>query len=479
MRPLLLPGLGAALLVLLALALTAKLGPTGLVVLLALVLAVLLLDRPRLAAGVAIGLAVAIEPDPEWGHVGFAARIYAVIPGAKVSPVEVLVVLALVAALLHRHGRGLLPLAPTPFSVPLSLLALGLVAGVITGHDAGAGAKTIFNASRNALPVVIVPFVLVQVIDSREALRRALWIAGALGAFKGLAGTLAVGAGMTPAGAGSGITYYEAPANMVTLGFLCVAMGAMLTRAGPPRWFWQALPFVLGSLVLSFRRAFWIASVVGLVVVGLVTLGRDGRRFAIPLAVIATILLALVLSSGTGQLSGAPPAGSGDSSSLGGRLASINPTAISANEQDRYRIGERRNVLADLRETPLTGLGFGVPWRARYPVSIGFATHEYVHFGALWWWMKTGIFGLVGYVWLLVATAATALVVRRDHNDPLVRAAALGAAGATVGYSVAEFTATYSGPDVRSSIVLGALVGLVAVAWREAREDEGACVTGS
>jgi len=110
-----------------------------------------------------------------------------------------------------------------------------------------------------------------------------------------------------------------------------------------------------------------------------------------------------------------------------------------------------------------------VGYRARYPLSIGSIPRTYVHFGALWWWMNAGILGLVGYSWIMLAGVWAGVVVLRRHPDRAVRAAGLAAAAGLVGYAVAELTATFTGPDARSNVLMGAILGLVAVAHREAQ----------
>ena len=70
--------------------------------------------------------------------------------------------------------------------------------------------------------------------------------------------------------------------------------------------------------------------------------------------------------------------------SLSGRLRSINPTAIADSADDRYRIEERRNVLRNIEQHPIEGLGWGIGYTQYYPESSDTITHDYVHFALLW-----------------------------------------------------------------------------------------------
>ena len=63
-----------------------------------------------------------------------------------------------------------------------------------------------------------------------------------------------------------------------------------------PWWAWTTAPLALASLLLSYRRSFWIGTSVGLVLVILLGSGRFGRRIVLPLIVVVGVGLALTLS---------------------------------------------------------------------------------------------------------------------------------------------------------------------------------------
>lgn len=470
-------GLAAALAFLGLLAATVVVGPVALVPPLIAVGAIWLIVHPGWAVGVAVGAVVVVERQADWGPSTLPARLYDYLPGAKLTGAEALLVLAVIAVVLHRRGRPGGLLLPWGFGLPLTLLALGLMSGVITGHTSGAGTDAILNAGRTALPVVLMPLLIVQVVEDRAGLRRALLVAAVLAIFKGLAGLAALATGLTGASVGEPLTYFESPANTLMMLFCCVVLALAVMRVhGVPGWVWALFPLVLASLTLSYRRSFWIAMAAGALVVLLVGVGRDMRTFGAPIAAATAIAVILALSStGSGDRLADASVGSGSGSggefSLAARLKSINPTSIASSRDDRYRIGERRNVLADLRESPISGIGLGISWTARYPLSIGDITREYVHVGALWWWMKCGVLGLIGYVWLLGAALLAGMRTRRGHPDALVRAAGLGSVGALIGYALAELTGTFSGADQRASVLLGTWIGLLAVAAAQATRE--------
>jgi O-antigen ligase len=216
---------------------------------------------------------------------------------------------------------------------------------------------------------------------------------------------------------------------------------------------------VLLALVLSYRRSFWIADVLGIALVVLLGLNATGRRLLIPAALL--VAGALWLLGGAALQSDTP---------LGARVQSLQASRIEAKPEDRYRLDERANVLAEIKDHPVTGLGLGVPWRATarpLPVEPD-ADHAYVHFAALYWWLKLGVLGLIAYATLLCAGAVAAVRVWRRRAHRWVRAFGLASLCGIVGLAVIETTATFTGVDPRFTVLLGAQLGLLAALSRPA-----------
>ena len=111
----------------------------------------------------------------------------------------------------------------------------------------------------------------------------------------------------------------------------------------------------------------------------------------------------------------------------------------------------------ELEKKPITGLGILVPWEAtNRPLPIEHEdAREYVHFAALWWWMKLGILGLLAYPLLLLSIARLAWKVWRKATEGIVRAFGLASLCGIAGLLVAETTATFTGAELRFTVVLG------------------------
>jgi O-antigen ligase len=235
---------------------------------------------------------------------------------------------------------------------------------------------------------------------------------------------------------------------------LLAIVGGLLARLRPPRWMLAGAPLLIASLVLSYRRSFWIAAALGVLLVVLFALSPVGRRLLVPTALmIALAIWLLGVSSFQSQ------------SPIVRRVESLSPNSLSKNVEDRYRLDERANVLAEIKHHPIAGLGMLVPWEASaQPLSVEHAGgRQYVHFAALWWWLKLGILGLLAYASLMIATARLAWRVWRRHTAAIVKAFGLSSMCGVAGLVAAETTATFTGVDLRLTVVFGVQIGLLAL----------------
>lgn len=435
-----------------------------LAVLLALVglaVALVLLERPGWLAGALIVLTVLVEGRDATQILPDAAVIYEGSAGG-VIPLEVLSILMLMGlgiAVLRRRDLIL----PEPLTLPLLALVIAIVFGLTVGYFDGAPVADMVAVLRKLVYLVILPLVIVNVVRTRAQLRTAVAIVAALALVKALIGVAAVVGGFGFAASEGGgdttiLTYYESTANWVLTLFVVVFTAALMTRAHMPRWMWATAPFALASLVLSYRRSFWIGVSVGLALVVLLGSGRFGRRVVLPLVVVVAVGLGLTLS---GQVV------TEQQSPLIKRAQSLDPTKLKTNKEDRYRIDERRNVLADISDHPITGMGIGIGWQERYPVSVERkGGRNYVHFAALWYWLHLGILGVVVYLWLFGAAIVAGYGLWKRGREPWLQAIGLGFVGSLTALVIAETTASFTGVELRATIVIGAALGLLAAARR-------------
>jgi hypothetical protein len=430
-------------------ALAERAGVLGLVVPLALVAGLALLLYPKLTTALTV-TAVAILEDDDRGFLPFLAQAY----DFPVQPHELLLAAA-VAGVLLRCVRTRRPLrTPGPFTLPLLLVAAALAAGTVTGWFGGPDLLDLVNSARDLAVLLVLPFVAVNVLDDERDLHAALTLVVGLVALKTAIGAVGWALGEGRPIEGTVLTYYEPLPNLLLLTFLLGVLAAAVSRAGLPGLVWLLAPAALAVLVLSFRRNFWIALVVGVVIVLLVAAGARGRALLIP----AGAALALALWVGLTALSSSQSA-----SPVIQRAQSLDPTRLQAVSDDRYRLDEQRNVRAELAEHPITGLGLGVPWAARHPLAEYFSGgRDYTHVTVLWWWLKLGVLGLIAYLWLMATAVRSGVAVWRRVGDVRLRCAGLGAAAGVLGLMVAETTGSFTGVESRVTVFLAALFGWLA-----------------
>ena len=161
------------------------------------------------------------------------------------------------------------------------------------------------------------------------------------------------------------------------------------------------------------------------------------------------------------------------------RAATLNPTKLEANLEDRYRLDERANVLGEIRAHPLSGLGVTIPWAATVrPLPVEHEEgREYVHFAALWYWLKLGILGLCAYLAIMIGGAALAWQAWRRSAEPLARAFALGSLAAIGGLVAIDTTASFTGVDARFTVLFATQLGLLGLIVRHAQESVSEAVS--
>jgi hypothetical protein len=445
---------------LVAIALIRKVGIFILFAPLALIAVLVPLLNPRIALGLLVSCAILFESSSANVLHFTTDQIHDPLPG-HYGLLEVLMALAVVSVAIDALRRHRVPLRPAPFGPVLALLALALLSGSIVGHFGGQGFNAITEQLRPVLPLVIVPWLTVNVIRDLSDLRRAIALIVILIVIKAALGVIGVLTHVGVAVNGTTITYYEATPTWLAMTFLLGMLASVAGRIPVGRIVRWAAPLVLLSLVLSLRRGFWIGTVAAVPVLLIIAIAPTGRRFLLPAAAVVTAALWITISSGVALNSQSP---------LGQRISSINPTLVAANVEDRYRLDERKNVLAALRASPVVGLGLAVPWQEQYPLSIELPQGDlYTHMAVLWFWLKLGLPGLIAYLGYLLAIFVVGIQVFRRHYDGRVRLGAAGAAAGVTGLLVVETTGTFLGTDLRMTVVIGCVMGLLSLARSQSR----------
>ncbi len=439
-------------------------GPAGIAALLLPPIALVLLLRPEITLLLLVAGVIVLESDDETflAALANASSFYGGTPVAGLGVIDLLAA-ALVAGVAVRAARDRRLLLPDPFTLPLLLLAAAVLFGLVQGISAGGDPVDMANTLRRILPLILVPFAAVNVLRTRRQVELAVRILLVLVAYKVVTGLLAAATGAGRALDGTNLVFYSSLPNLLLMGFLVTAVASLVGRARMTAAAWWLVPLALGVLALSYRRNFWIATALAILIVLLVGSGRRGRALLIP----GGLLLACAVVAGFTVVSNAQ-----SQSPIIQRAQSLSPSKLQASSDDRYRLDEQRNVVEELRRHPLTGIGIGVPWTARHPLAEYFENGRYYsHVAVLWYWLKLGLAGLAAYLLLVFATVHTGLRLWRRAAPRRDRALGLAVAATMLGLAVAETTGSFVGVDSRTTILVAAVLGGLAALLRIGSEE--------
>lgn len=432
-----------------------RLGGAGLFVPLLLVGAALLVRRPIAAVSLAVVMPILCE-GPTFG-IPVMTKLYDPV-FKQLTALDLLVAFAVLAVALDLIRRRRQPHLPAALGFPLLLVALAMAAGlVVTLGDGGSMRDTIF--SMHVLGYLLVlPVAIVNLDLDRDQLLMLLKGALALALLKAGLGLIVMATGgSVELDGGTHLTYYEPTANWLIMIAFLGTIAALVGGMPRERWMVVAVPLLMTAIVLSYRRSFWIASVLGLLLVLLLGTTRRGRRVLVPVAGLVAIAIWVV---GSIEFQAQTP--------LAHRVQSLAPSRIETNAEDRYRLDERVNVIATIKRHPISGIGLQEGWRATergLPVE-----HQdgrlYVHFALLWWWMKLGILGVIAFLSVLLGAMVLAWQTWRNNSEPLFRCFGLASVCGILGLLAVETTASFTGVDARFTVVFATQLGLLAVLQR-------------
>lgn len=432
-------------------------GPVGAIAPALAVVAVILLRYPgAVLAMLLVGVVLFEATNP--GLLPPVNAFYGVVK-FSLTPVDALLYLALGGLVYRFASEGRRPDMPRPITGPLALLAAATLAGVITGIAASPAVSSgeLYHRAMNEVYIVFVPLLVVNVVRDTHALRLFVGVAAALAAIKGVSGAYGSLTGTGSELVEETASYLSPVPNLVMLAFLLGTVAALVRRVRPPAWALAAAPVAFLALLLSYRRSFWIAAVFALIIVAIVASRHRGRLVVTMAAIALAVSFVAVLTVGT----------SDSSTPLVTKAKTLSPGGgLEEDRGDRYRNDERHNVVANIEEHPLTGIGLGVPWKVHEPLA---ESHDrrYVHFALLWFWLALGPLGALAYLVVMAAGMWTAVRVWRQHPDSIVQIGAIAGFGAILAILIVELTTTFTGVEPRFSIVLGAGLGWLAAAWRD------------
>ncbi len=426
-------------------------GPVAALGPLLLVATALLTTRPRLLLGIYVVVVVLLEND----ELGFLPQRNAFYAGAPSASDLVLAALTFsVVVWLASEGRS--ARAPEPFTLPLALLGLAFAGAAAYGFFSAGDPVRILNSARDFLPLLLLPFATVNLLDSERRLVQAAGVALVLALVKGVEGLVSWGMEAGRVVSGTTLTFYEPATNFLLLVAITGALAAFLLRVPLPWWGRLAAPLAAATLMLSFRRNFWIAAVIAFLLVLLLSRLGTGRRTLLPtVALVAIGITVALLWRGAPDLEGP----------VAERAFSLSPTQVVTDPYDRYRLDEQRNVVAEIRANAVLGIGLGTPWKLRHPLPVELDDGRfYTHVVLFWYWLKLGLAGAIGYVWLILSAIVAGLALFRRASSPIIRVGGLTLFASFAAMVVAETTGSFTGVNDRYTVVVGVALGWLAAA---------------
>jgi hypothetical protein len=282
---------------------THKWGLDGILLTLTVVALAILLFRPVLMMSLVVVLVIMCERST-FGLFTFTNSFYgSVIKDVTIPDVLVGLAVLSLALDLMRHRRPLR--FPRPLRLFAIFLALAMVGSVVMSHVEGTNIHFAILSEDTLAYLLFVPVAVANLQIDKRQLRYLLYGAMAIAIVKAVLGLieLRIGHGSTIEGSNEILTYYEPTANWVIMIGLFSVLAAVIIRARPPLWLIIGGAVLFGSLLLSYRRSFWIGAVVGIALILLLGTTPTGRRLLLP-AVLAMVAGVWVLSTVPFQASG-------------------------------------------------------------------------------------------------------------------------------------------------------------------------------
>ncbi len=254
--------------------------------------------------------------------------------------------------------------------------------------------------------------------------------------------------------------------SVVYVGLLMVVGYAAVRRPGMPslfhrwRWLqWVTMLLLLAALLSTLARNLLIG---GLISLGLlVFVLRDRERSNLRRTVLAAVAgLALLLAFVA--VASESPAIAEYAEAYGNRIERMFSSEILSREENLFsRWEEMSFAISRLREHPILGIGLYNPYRPAFFREEEPTLRHFIHNAYLGLWLKTGLLGLVAFLWLSAAFLRFAYRGWQRVSDPLLRGVAVGSLVAYVGLLFMNFVApSFLQPG--SLGIMGVTMGLTA-----------------
>ena len=394
------------------------------------------------------------------------------VPGIAMSPVEALMIeVALIAVFRARTvGGAALPKGPI-VGAYLAFMAVVLATelhGLVTGGD--------FKLSLWELRPQVYGFVMFLLAGSLVRTRRQTLVLGVVVlcavVFKAVLGTYRWHFTLNHTVNQETLLGHEDSYFMVLFVLALLAALIWVRRRAVLTPLLVATPVVAMCLLANQRRAGIFAIVAAVLVMAALALKFQPtvRKQVVVLVAVAAVAFGIFVGVNWNRSYGL-------SAQLVRPIRSLVDPSASARDSssDLYRAAEDYNLKFTFKQTPLLGLGFGMPFytvAGMADISDFYPLWNVIpHNTLLWVPMRMGIAGMVTFWGLIGIAILEAFAVMRRHRDSLLRAVAAVAVAALV----AELMVAYGDLQLesyRNLVFVGAVIGVLAAMPRAAEVTE-------
>jgi hypothetical protein len=401
------------------------------------------------------------------------ALLYQGLPGLLATPIELLVLWTLVAALVRGVATGewhftrLFPLVTT------GILSSLLVAAIVLGVGNGGNFTIALWETRAVLLLLPVMVVTGALLTEREHVYQLLAITGVALILMTAELTWRYFFLLRPGDFEGVLEHAFNHDGAVLVAFLAVAgLTAMIWCPNDKHRGLALLVAVLATVIVlvSRRRAAVVCLEGGVLVIGTMLLLINWRKFLVvcPIALMAIAIYAGAFWNNQGSL-GQP---------VRGFRSVFNSSAQSERDKqsDAYRLAEHLDVWLEIKARPIQGMGFGLEYAKPIPftdLSSIWPFWAYIpHNNILWLWMKGGILTFMVFLFLIGSTISEAARIGRTATSSMVRVVAISICS----LMVMLFLYSYVDLGLQSArlmILVGGSLGILSVLerlWASPRE---------
>lgn len=361
-------------------------------------------------------------------------------------------------------------------------MALLLVFGTLVGVAAQHPPLEIIGDGRGLLTTVLAALVATRIYGTRYAhssmliLRVSLWVslavtvAASILKFPVAGRSEAAALFLSSSGAGSSdSTRYLTSASQLAVLVASISVALVLANRVALK---QALPYLLPSTALSFlsfSRNSFLAILIAAIFA--IIASRAMRSLAVILRLTVIVgfpFLLFVLAHASIGLPGGDYVLAQTNAFSTRVLGGLEASTLADDTSAIARVNEDNFMMAAIAQSPITGHGFGFAYRPAIGPPGSFSATKGQYYGHnfyLWMMVKTGVIGLVAFLYFAFSPVLKAL--KRPDNSAL-----LGLASANLGLLAAIIFAPFPN-DVGNggSLAVGLLFGLLIAAAKSNRWD--------